>query len=76
MDILDLIQGTSNKVIWASPREVYNIYQAEKTGCDIITCSPDLIAKYELLKGKDLTQYSLETVKQFYNDAKESGLTL
>jgi transaldolase len=66
----------SIKLIWASPREVYNIYQAEWINCDIITCTPDLIKKYELLKGKDLTEYSLDTVQMFYNDAIESGLTL
>lgn len=62
--------------LWASPREVLNIYQAEEAGADIITCTPDLIAKYEKLKGKDLLEYSLETVQMFYNDAKVAGFQL
>ena len=70
---LELIKGTNIELIWASPREVYNIYQAEVIGCDIITCGPDMIKKYETLKGKDLTEYSLDTVKMFYRDAKEAG---
>lgn len=64
------------KVIWASPREVYNIYQADRIGCDVITCVPDMIMKYQTLKGKDLTEYSKETVKMFYDDAVSSGLKL
>lgn len=70
---LKLIKGTNIELIWASPREVYNIYQAEEIGCHIITCTPELITKYEKLKGKDLAEYSLDTVKMFYNDAKEAG---
>ena len=61
------------QVLWASAREVLNVYQAETCGCDIITLSPDLIAKLDL-HGKSLTQYSLETVKQFYADGKEIKL--
>lgn len=64
------------QILWASPREVLNIYQAEEAGADIITCTPELIYKYEKMKGKDLNELSLETVKQFYNDAKESGFKL
>lgn len=67
---LELIKGTNIELIWASPREVYNIYQAEEIGCNIITCTPDLIKKYESLGGKNLTEYSLETVKMFYEDGK------
>lgn len=57
------------KVLWASTRELYNLTQAEKCGCDIITVSPELLAKRHLI-GKDLAQYSLDTVRQFYEDAK------
>lgn len=64
------------ELLWASPREVLNIYQAEWVGCDIITCQPDLIEKYEKLKGKDLTEYSLDTVKMFYNDGVKAGFKL
>jgi len=71
---VDLVRGTEIEIIWASPREVLNIYQAESCGCNIITCTPDLIKKYELLKGKDLKEYSRETVQMFYDQAK--GYTL
>lgn len=64
------------ETLWASPREVLNIYQAEQAGADIITCTPELIKKYEKFKGMDLNVLSLMTVKQFYEDAKESGLKL
>ena len=60
--------GGNVKLLWASPREVLNIYQAKM--CDIITCQPELIRKYEILKGKDLIEYSKETVQMFYNDGK------
>ena len=64
------------KILWASTREVLNIYQAEKCGCHIITVTPDLLKRYEALKGKDLTEYSRDTVRMFYNDAKKAGYTL
>ena len=57
------------KILWASTREVYNIVQADECGCDIITCSPAIIAKLGGI-GQDLTQRSLETVKEFFNDGK------
>jgi transaldolase len=63
------------KVLWASPREVFNIIQAQKIGCHIITATTDLLKKVELF-GKDLELYSLETVKMFYDDAKSAGYTL
>lgn len=63
------------KVLWASSREVYNIYEADSIGCHIVTVTPDLISKLNL-GGKSLTQYSLETVKMFYDDATKSGFTL
>lgn len=61
------------EILWASSREVLNIKQAQAAGCDIITLQPELIRKMDLFS-KDLAEYSLETVKQFYEDAK--GLTL
>lgn len=64
------------KILWASPREVFNIYQANDCGCHIITVTPDLLKKYEQLKGKDLMEYSLDTVKMFYNDAQKAGYRL
>jgi transaldolase len=57
------------QILWASTREVLNVKQAEAAGADIITLSPDLIRKLDLF-GKDLAQYSLETVKQFFEDGK------
>lgn len=64
------------KILWASPREVLNIYQAEEAGVDIITVTPELFTKYEKMKGKDLEELSLETVQMFYNDAQEAGYKL
>jgi transaldolase len=63
------------ELLWASPREVLNVVQAEECGCHIITATPDLIAKVPLF-GKDLKQYSLETVKMFYEDARAAGFKL
>ena len=57
------------ELLWASAREVYNVKQAEQAGADIITLSPALIDKMKLF-GKDLAEYSLETVRQFFEDGK------
>jgi transaldolase len=62
-------------LIWASPREVLNIIQADDIGCDIITVTPDLLKKLGTI-GKDLDEFSLETVRMFYNDAQQSGFRL
>jgi transaldolase len=71
------IKNISNnvKVLWASPREVFNIYEADKIGCHIITVTPDLINKLTL-QNKNLKDYSLDTVKMFFNDAKASNYSL
>lgn len=63
------------ELLWASPRELLNLFQAERCGCHIITATPDLIAKVKLI-GKDLTEYSLETVKMFYEDARAAGFKI
>lgn len=63
------------ELLWASPRELLNIVQADQIGCDIITATEDVLAKLPLL-GKDLAEYSLDTVTMFYSDAQESGFTL
>jgi len=63
------------QLLWASPREVFNIYQADKIGCDIITVTPSTLEKLSL-QNKDLTEFSRETVEMFYNDALKSGFTL
>jgi transaldolase len=64
-----------SELIWASPRELLNIFQAEEVGCHIITATPDLIKKL-LLVGKDLSAYSLETVAMFHRDARAAGYEL
>ncbi len=68
-------RGINVELLWASTRELINIQQAQDCGCDIITVPNELLAKLHLI-GKDLTEYSLETVKMFYDDAKASGFSL
>jgi transaldolase len=63
------------ELLWASPREVLNIVQAAEIGCDIITVTSDLLKKLELF-GKDLADFSLETVEMFHRDAKSAGFVL
>jgi len=63
------------ELLWASPREMLNIVQADEIGCHIITVTSDVLKKLFLL-GKDLNSYSLETVKMFYNDAKAAGYSI
>jgi len=63
------------ELIWASPREIVNLIQANDVGCDIITITHDLLKKLDGL-GKDLEQYSLETVRMFHDDALAAGFTL
>jgi transaldolase len=65
----------SVELIWASPREILNVVQADEIGCDIITVTHDLLKKLETL-GKPLDQFSLETVQMFYRDAQASGFEL
>jgi len=64
------------ELLWASPREVLNVFQANDCGCDIITATPEILAKLERSRGKELEQFSLETVQMFYNDAKAAGYSL
>ena len=63
------VRASSTKILWASAREVLNVKQAQAAGADIITLTPDLLRKMKNI-GKNLTEYSLETVKMFYEDAK------
>lgn len=63
------------ELLWASPRELLNIYHAEEVGCHIITVSHEVLKKLNLV-GKDLQDYSLETVKMFYDDATRAGYSL
>jgi transaldolase len=60
------------QLLWASPRELLNIFQAEESGCDIITVGNDMLTKLGLV-GKDLTEYSRETVEMFYRDASAAA---
>jgi transaldolase len=64
-----------SELIWASPRELLNVFQADAVGCHIITATNDILKKLSLV-GKDLDQYSLETVEMFYKDAKAAGYTI
>jgi transaldolase len=63
------------ELIWASPRELLNVFQADLIGCHIITVTTDVLRKLVLV-GKDLQEYSLETVKMFYEDAQKAGYRL
>ena len=63
------------ELLWASPREALNLLQADAIGCHIITVTPDLLAKASNF-GKGLEDFSLETVKMFYNDAVKSGFRI
>jgi transaldolase len=63
------------ELLWASPRELLNIFQADEIGCDIITVTPDVLKKLALV-GKDLDVYSLDTVKMFFSDAQAAGYKL
>lgn len=68
-------QFDKQELIWASPREVLNIFQADAVGCHIITVTPDVLKKLSIV-GKDLTAYSLETVKMFRTDAVAAAFEL
>lgn len=73
---IDLIQlNPLCELIWASTRELFNIYQADSIGCHIITVTPDIINKFSVI-GFSLEQYSLETVKMFHRDALSAGYKL
>ena len=72
-EVIDILKDYPNiELIWASPRELYNVVQADNIGCHIITVSDELLKKLTSI-GKDLDQFSLETVSMFYNDAKAAG---
>ena len=63
------------EVIWASPRELLNIFQAHEIGCHVITVTPDIVKKL-WTAGKDLGEFSLDTVKMIYNDGLAAGYKL
>jgi transaldolase len=64
-----------SELIWASPRELLNIFQADAIGCQIITVTNDILKKLDLV-GYDLSEYSLDTVKMFRNDAVAAGFKI
>jgi transaldolase len=73
---LELVSASPGiEIIWASPRELLNLVQASDIGCHIITVTSDILAKLPLI-GRDLDEYSLDTVKMFYNDATAAGFRL
>jgi len=75
-DCVELLKSIPTaELIWASPRELLNIFQADSIGCHIITVTNDVLKKLDLV-GKDLTDYSLDTVKMFYNDATSAGFSI
>ena len=63
------------ELIWASPRELLNVFQADAAGCHIITATHDVLKKLPLV-GKDLAAFSLETVKMFHDDSRAAGYAL
>tara|TARA_B100000787_G_C16195201_1_gene300284 strand:- start:1490 stop:2209 length:720 start_codon:yes stop_codon:yes gene_type:complete len=73
---IDILKDNSvSEIIWASPRELLNLFQANDIGCHAITITTDLINKFRLLD-YSLEEYSLDTVKMFYNDALKSGFKI
>jgi transaldolase len=75
-EAVNLLRKTPNvELIWASPRELLNIFQADSIGCHVITATNDILNKLSLV-GKDLSEYSLETVRMFYEDAQKAGYKL
>ena len=75
-DALDTIAEHENlQLMWASPRELLNVFQADAIGCHVITATKDILRKLSLV-GKDLDAYSLETVKMFRDDAVKAGFSI
>lgn len=75
-EVIEYLKDFPNvELIWASPREVLNVIQANDIGCHIITVTNDVIKKLSML-GKNLDQFSLETVQMFYNDAQAAGFNI
>lgn len=66
---------TAHEVLWASPRQVLDVYTADSLGCDVITITKDILGKLKL-EGKNLIEYSRETVAMFHNDAKAAGYSI
>jgi len=69
------VQGTGTEIIWASVREPYNIVQAERAGCQIITVFPEMLRRLDRF-GRDLDEFARETSQMFYDDAMSAGYQL
>jgi len=75
-EAVKLLKSTPQiELVWASPRELLNIFQADAVGCHVITVTNDILKKIPLI-GKNLEDYSLDTVRMFYNDARQADYTL
>ena len=75
-ECVDILKAApQSELIWASPRELLNIIQADAIGCHIITVTNDILKKLPLI-GKDLADYSLDTVQMFFDDGRKAGFTL
>lgn len=75
-DAVEVLHDHPNlQLIWASPREVLNIFQADAIGCHVITATREILNKLPIL-GKNLEEYSLETVKMFRDDATQAGFSI
>jgi transaldolase len=73
---VEMLKANSKaELVWASSRETFNIFQANAIGCQVITVTNDILDKLSLI-GHDLTEYSLDTVKMFYDDARKAGFSL
>jgi transaldolase len=73
---LDILGDADHlELLWASPREILNVVQAAEIGCDVITVTHDLLRKLDGL-GRDLSEFSLDTVRMFHRDAELSGYSL
>lgn len=73
---VELLRPCPNQeLVWASPRELLNVFQADEIGCHIITVTNDILNKLTLV-GKDLDEFSLDTVRMFYEDARQAGYAL
>ena len=76
LEAVKMLEANANaQLVWASTREVLNIFQADAIGCHVITVTRDILSKLALV-GYDLTQYSLDTVKMFHDDAQSAGFSL
>ena len=75
-EVVEILKDYPNiELIWASPRELYNVIQADNIGCHIITATNNILKKLPTI-GKNLDQFSLETVQMFYDDAQKASFSI